>query len=203
MKSYRLIALAGVMAAAMAAQAQANILISLNGTTPNGGNFIWSYEGNLQTGAETTENAAPGPFATFFTLYDIAGLIPGSETMPADWTVSEQLLGINPDGLSPADSGTIMNITWTYVGTSQLTGPLDLGAFTFESTEGNHDLFITYGQQDTKDNPGQGDDDTELVGLGSVIGPSAQSLPEPLTLSLFGAGLAGAAAYRRRKLRTS
>ena len=200
MRSYLLATLAGVMAVALAAPAQANILISLNGVSgPVAGVFTWSYEGSLQTGAETTENDPPGPFPTFFTLYDVGGLISGSETQPTGWTATEQFVGVTPSGVSPTDSASVMNITWTYTG-SLVQGPVDFGAFTFGSTEGNNGFFINFSQQDTKDNPGAGDDDTRLSGFGTIVGPSATQIPEPLTLALFGAGLAGAAALRRRKV---
>ena len=203
MKTFRLIALAGALALGVAVPAQANIIIALNSVTgPVAGQFTWSYEGSLQAGAETTETSNNPNFPTFFTLYDVGGLVSGSETQPLGWTATEQLVGVTPSGISPTDSASVVNITWTYTG-SQVTGPVDFGAFTFKSTEGNNGLFINFSQQDTKDNPGQLDDDTRLSGFGSIVGPSASQVPEPLTLSIFGAGLAGAAALRRRKARRS
>jgi len=198
MNKMRLTILLGAMMCLMLVPAQANILVSF-GSATGAGPFTWTYNATLQVGEETSEADAGGPFPTFFTLYDIGGLISGSETKPAGWTVTEQLVGTTPSGLAPTDSASVMNITFTYTGAPIIPAGTDavLGAFTFQSTQGNQGLLITYTQQATKNNPGQPDDDTRDFGAGNVVGPSA--VPEPMTFSMMGLGLLGLGVLRRRQ----
>jgi hypothetical protein len=198
MKNFRWIAMAALMMAVMLVPAQANIVVLLNSVTgPSGGQFTWSYEASLQVGEELN----PGDVAItgFFTIYDISGLVLGSETQPLNWTPSEQATGITPAGLSPTDTAA-PNITWTYSGPAITPTVIDadLGTFTFKSTMGNNGLLIAYTQQAVKNNPGHTDDDTRDAGFGSVVGPSA-SVPEPTSIILLGSVLALIGSRMRRR----
>lgn len=203
-------ALAAIMLV-ISTPAKADTVVLLNGATlivsgPDTGDYLWSYEAKLQVGEETSEAGASVSFPTFFTIYDVGGLVAGSETQPANWAVSAALTGVTPSGVAPTDSSTIPNITWTYSSTATQIVPAgadtDLGAFTFVSTQGNNGLVTEYSQQATKNNPGQSDDDTRDAGVGSVIGPSGASVtpvPEPGTLTLLISSLVGLGWTKRRR----
>jgi hypothetical protein len=190
MKTFRLIALLGVMMCLTLAPVQANILVTFVSTTSCGaGCFTWTYNATMSAGEETSETDNGGPFNTFFTLYDIAGLLGGitnPATDPTHWSNSTQTVGITPAGIAPTDNPTVPNITWTYIPTSQVTGNVDLGNFSFNSSLGTSSVFISYTQQDTKDNPGHTDDDVRVAGLSQVIGPTTSSIPEPTSVLLLG-----------------
>jgi hypothetical protein len=198
MNKMRLTVLLGVMTCLMLMPAKANILVSF-GSATGAGPFTWTYNATLQVGEETSESDAGGPYPTFFTLYDIGGLVSGSESAPGGWTATEQMTGITPTGLAPSDSPSLVNITWTYTGAPIIPTSTDaaLGAFSFNSTQGNQGLIITYTQQATKNNPGHPDDDSRDAGFGNVVGPSA--VPEPMTFSMMGLGLLGLGVMRRRQ----
>ena len=67
-----------------------------------------------------------------------------------------------------------------------------------------HSFTVTGTGSDTISFAGYNDDFVDLLDDVSVVANSdTHSVPEPLTLCLFGAGLAGIAAVRRRKARTA
>jgi PEP-CTERM motif len=146
-----------------------------------------------------------GGHPTFFTLYDLNGLIAGSETQPSGfWTPTEQLIGITPAGVAPADNPSVLNITWSYSGPLITDGNItstNLGNFTFLSSFGGTSGLTAFSQQATKNNPLHPDDDTRIAGLGEIVGPAVSStVPEPRSLLLLGSGLLGLASFTKRKL---
>src|SRR5262245_13214441 len=60
--------------------------------TPDGGLFRWTYSVGVTTG-ETIRKY------DYFTIYDFAGYVPGSEGTPANWSFSSANLGVTPAGL--------------------------------------------------------------------------------------------------------
>ena len=76
----------------------------------------------------------------FFTIYDFAGFILGSdESSDSDWVfVGPSLLGLTPlvpgsPVVIPADDPTLFNLTWQYVGLTPIDAPDSIGTFSAES----------------------------------------------------------------------
>jgi hypothetical protein len=119
--------------------ASADIMLTLfSGPVTNGANFNWTYTAILKSGS----TLATGDY---FTINDIGGFGPGVPIgnpviMPGSgWTSSIQLLGINGFATSPADNGSVYNVTYTYTGTPLVAGGIDLtlgaaGAFGYTSS---------------------------------------------------------------------
>ena len=191
-----------------AAPARADIIVTFVSVVPVAGGFTWTYDATLGPNEETQETDLGGPFPTLFTLYDLSGLVPGSETQPSSsWTPSEQLTGVTPPGVSPIppDDPTVLNITWSYGGTPSViddgTTSTDLGLFTFKSTFGGTSSLIAFSQEATKNNPGKPDDDTQIAGRGQIVGPDGSTtIPEPSSLLILGSGLLGFAGFAKKKL---
>jgi hypothetical protein len=175
-----------------------SIIPELFGVFPTGGgDFTWVYEVTL-TDDERLDSASPWPH--FFTIYDFAGFIPGSQasTNP-DWTPSSANVGPTGFGTLPADDPTIPNITWTWtpaVVPQTVVGPISLGLFSADSIFGLVALDNFTGQA-TKHAPGTPADGTITGNIGFVEVPFGQ-VPEPASLFLMGAGLLAVARFRRR-----
>src|SRR5437867_13244544 len=85
----------GVGLLAMAGQARADIIPQLTFTSPSPvpGGFLWEYDATL-----TVDQFLKS--GDFFTVYDFAGLIPLSNSQPANWVFSSANLGLTPSGLT-------------------------------------------------------------------------------------------------------
>jgi len=115
--------------AATALIAHADIIPSFDSITPSGSNFQFNYTATV-TGDQRVETG------DFFTIYDFNGLVPNSATMPANWSFSSLLIGVTPSRVNPPDDPTILNITFTYTGTTPIIGPAPLGTFSAVSNFG-------------------------------------------------------------------
>ncbi|MFP5245674.1 MAG: hypothetical protein ACLGH0_03185 [Thermoanaerobaculia bacterium] len=74
-------------------------------------------------------------FSQHVTLYDLPALIPGSTNQPADWSGSVQATGSDADDLpltGKTDSPRLLNVTWTWNGTTAVEAPFDFGLFSFD-----------------------------------------------------------------------
>lgn len=170
--------------------AQASPLIArLVSVTPSSGNFLWTYTASIaadervQSGPNTVPPGISRP--DFFTIYDILGLVAGSVTAPAGWTVSVQNLGIDPTFASPpsGDNPAIPNVTFTYTGAAPILGPsASIGTFTFLSSIGGINPDGSFAAETTFQGGPQ--DNTNVYTSGSVPVP----VPEPGTLLLALAG---------------
>ena len=135
----------------------------------------------------------------YFTIYDFAGRIEGSEAQPATFVFSSAKVGPTPDLLTPRDDSTISNITWTYSGTATLSGDAWLGDFSVASVyqATRSDDFTGQSHKLSNGNFNNNITDTEV--------PVPSGVPEPSTLLLAGLSVAGAAGYgwRRRMAASS
>jgi hypothetical protein len=182
-----LTAVAGVFAA-FAPAARAGLLPVSQTDAPAGGNWRYTYGIVLTTDAYIKAGDS-------FTVYDFAGLVPGSAQAPAGWALSVADVTKSNGKTVPFDDPNLPNLTWTYTG-PQVDGQKGLGLFsalsdvgqtqagsfiaqTHRSIDGHLDFNIT----------------DATVPLESHT-PPPQNSPEPATLALLGIGLPLACAVR-------
>jgi len=173
------LAIAALALAGFVSTAKADLVPNLTSITGSGP-YSFNYSVNVTTN-ERLDTPGANAITSFFTVYDIAGLL--AATAPADWAVSIQNPGITPVGLTPID-GALPNVTWTYIGPGLIGGGPALTGFTIQSSL-NSFAVGNYTQQSTNNVPptaGQRDAN------GGFVGVPAATVPEPTTLALFGAG---------------
>lgn len=189
----RLFAVAAVVA--LASPVSAGIIPASVTVTPEAGNFRWTYSIVLPTDMKLQAG-------DYFTIYDFGGLVPGTNSQPADWSYSSSMSGPVPVGLAPNDNASIANLTWTYNGATIPSGQVGLGNFWAVSTVGDS-VTVAFTAQNPQSSTGQIDrnivDTLGPANPGSVEPPAG--VPEPTTLALAGLGLPllGASRLLRRK----
>ena len=177
-----------------AGAARADIIPDINSVTPNGSNFTWTYDVAL-TNDETLQSG------NFFTIYDFAGYVPGTNFQPANWVFSSAMTGKTPSRVSPIDSPTIPNLTWTYTGSTVGPGPLDLGLFGADSKY-SRQIVGMFAAEAIKYAPGKPGDGKPVDNVGSLAVPTS-TIPEAGSLTMLLPGLAPLGlALRRRSRRT-
>ncbi len=193
--------------------AMASITPALNGGSPtevSPGVYDWSYNiavnanESLDPSATTNETClggTPCPYGTFFTFYDVAGLITSGvygPTSPTGWGNVINLTGITPSGQLLFDSPTVQNITFYYTGVTT-NGPTVISSFTYDSTYGTP-TEGTFSYEDTKIQTLTLDQ-----GQGPILLPSNTTnlggVPEPASVLLIGGGLIALALVGRRRAR--
>src|SRR5438094_10676470 len=102
--------------------ARSDIIPTLSSLTGSSPNFTWNYSANV-----TVDEAVNA--GDFFTIYDFGTIAPGSNTQPTGWTFSQALLGPTPALTNPTDNPNILNLTWTYTGSTPISGSAALGIF--------------------------------------------------------------------------
>ena len=193
--------LVAVLFLLMSAPAQGDIILTLIQSIPVGSAFEYTYSVQLTEGTALRAGGGGINTANFFTLYDIPGLITGSETyagvLATNSSHTEQHMGITPltENPFPAETGSLMNVTTFWTG-PDVSGGLDLGTFSFLSTDplGSGMLAFTSASQNLQDISHIANNS------GGVPGPSASPTPEPGTLILVAIGLSvvGGFYYWRR-----
>jgi hypothetical protein len=160
-----------------------------------GGNYRFSY-GIVLT---TDTFIKPGDF---FTIYDFAGFVPGSNSQPDGWVFSASNTGKTPGNTDPADDPGVPNLTWVYQG-AQVDGQQGLGNFMASSSYASYQ-FDSFTARTNRIVDGRIDSnitDTQVPVPGPGPGPGPAT-PEPATLALAGLGLpllGLARALRRRR----
>src|SRR5437667_6991433 len=107
--------LALIAITAVSFAARADIIPTLDSITGSSPSFTWNYAANVTV--DQTINAGD-----FFTIYDFGSIAAGSNMQPTGWTFSQALLGPTAALTSPTDNPNILNLTWTYTGSTAIVG---------------------------------------------------------------------------------
>ena len=174
-----------------AGAARADIIPEVSNVTPNGSNFSWSYDVAL-TNDETLQRD------NFFTIYDFAGYVPGTNVQPADWVFSSANTGKTPSRVTPVDDPNIPNLTGTYTGSTIWPGPIDLGIFGADSKYGRTTTGM-FAAEAIKYAPGKPGNGKPVDNVGSVGVPQPSTIPEVGSLTLLLPGLAPLGLVLRRR----
>jgi len=172
----------------LAGNAEAGLLPAST-VSAEGGSFRHEYDIGLQSGSMLKSG-------DYFTIYDFAGFVEGTNTQPSGFTFSTANSGPTPAGVLPSDDGGVSNLTWTYNG-GETIGPAELGKFSAVSHYGEttDDSFTGRSHRTVDGHLNSNLTDTE------VPVPKApdmcQHVPEPSTLILLAAGLPILIGFRR------
>lgn len=194
------------IALAMSGVARADLITNFESAAWNGVDYTYQYLVTLSPGASI--NGAGGP-VDLSTLVDFWYYVPGSATVlapgvPADWAVSEQMVGINGIFQAPPDNPGLWNITFTYLGVPGIINPsptdsLAVLRYTLRSSDPPAPFAATYYTATSTDLDPAGE---PLGNTGLVIGPQSSVVPEPGLLSLLlGSGVGGSLLALRRRIR--
>lgn len=169
----------GLILGATLLTARGDIIPTLSSTAPTGSNFTWNYSSNVTVDQMVQTG-------DFFTIYDFGNFVSGSNIQPAGWTFSSSLTGINPSLVLPVDNGSILNLTWTYTGTTTITGAAALGTFSVvtDTNQLRTSDFAAEATRSTGPNTG-----SKVDNVGSVSVPVPEMSALLPILSVCGAGL--------------
>ncbi len=192
--------IASLSLAVLATTIRAGILPTSLTVTPMSGGYQYSYDVVLSSNSVVK----PGDY---FTIYDMGGLVSNSSKQPANWAFKTEMTGGTPGGTTPTDNPNIPNLTWTYTGTTPLSGQMDLGNFSVLSSSSTTGLtaFTAQTHQVNGIIDSNITDATTPVGSSPSTGstgstgssPSTPGVPEPGTLLLVALGLPLGAAARK------
>lgn len=159
--------------------AHADVIPTLSSITPAGAQFTWNYSANVTV----DQMIQPGDF---FTIYDFGNFLTGSNTQPAGWTFSSALTGLTPSLVLPTDNGSVLNLTWTYNGTTPIPGSTALGMFTIVA---DTDQLTTSDFAAEATRNGGPNDGTKVDNVGNISVPVPEMSALLPILSICSAGL--------------
>src|SRR5437867_1750687 len=150
--------------------ARADIIPTLSSVAGSSPTFTWNYSANVTVGETINQG-------DFFTIYDFGSIAPGSNLQPTGWTFSQALIGPTPALTNPTDNPNILNLTWTYSGTTSIPGQAALGIFSVITSTDQLKVgqFTAEATRNTGPNAG-----TKIDNIGTISVPvpeSSSSLP--------------------------
>ncbi len=181
----------------------AGIIPTLDGAAPtfvSPGVWEWTYTANVDGQEELNTAATGSPTGSFFTIYDINGLLTSPVIIvPAGWTDSIQLTGTTPSGLLLPDSPSVENVTFTYTGATT-PGPLSIDGFSFFTSSNSVTTGMSSYQATKIDATG-----AALVGQDAGFDPvhtpgTPAATAEPASMLLISTGLIGLGLLGRKKI---
>jgi hypothetical protein len=131
----------------------------------------------------STLNSPPGAY-TYSTTFDLSGLNLASVVLDGQWSTDN-------DGLDIIINGTSLGLTTSFTQFSSGFAPFSIPDADLLQGVNTLEFVVDNGTNDPSP--------TALRVEFTTKTANPLAVPEPLTLSLFGAGLAGAAALRRRR----
>ena len=159
--------------------ARGDIIPTLSSTAPAVGGFTWNYSANV-TVDETINRG------DFFTIYDFGSIVPASNLQPAGWVFSTALLGVTPGLVTPTDNPNILNLTWTYMGTTPINGAAALGIFSVITSTDQLKVGQFTAEATRNSGPNAG---TKIDNIGTVSVPVPEMSALLPILSVCAAGL--------------
>jgi len=177
----------------MAITSRANSIIPTLDALSSGTTFIYDVTLSSST-SHIQQNES------FFIIYDFAGYTGASESLTGNWSITPELTSTLPAGINvtppTGDSGSLMNIRFTYTGPSlTLTGPPDLlGTVTLNSlyTIRTKKSYVGYDRDNETPPAPEGNNGRVTV--------AAVPLPPALWAGLSLMGLMGVQGVRRQRL---
>ncbi len=173
--------------------AHGDIIPTLSPSSPVAtmGGFTWNYGVNVTVDQMVTTG-------DYFTIYDFGNFTAASNLQPAGWTFSSSLTGTTPGLVNPTDNPSLLNLTWTYTGTTTITGAQFIGNFSVVN-DTNQLRTADFAAEATRSGGPNAGTKVDNVGRISVPIPEMSALL-PI-LSVCGAGVAASvpSLLRRRK----
>src|SRR5438874_9409045 len=145
--------------------ARGDIIPTLSSVTGSSPTFTWNYAANVTV--DETVNTGD-----FFTIYDFGTIAPGSNTQPSGWTFSQALLGPTPALVNATDNPNILNLTWTYTGSTPISGSAALGIFSVITSTDQLKVGQFSAEATRNSGPNAG---TKVDNIGSVSVPVPES----------------------------
>jgi hypothetical protein len=146
------------------------------------GTFTYAFKITIDDSV-VVQGGKDAPNPDFFTIYNFAGLVEGSNHQPEGWTFSTAESGVTPfrggkEAINPIDTKGIPNVTWSYTGKEPLKGPKDFTGFSVR-TKVEATVVGEYGVQVTRLRPGtlnaKDDRESKEARIGAVTTPEVKA----------------------------